>query len=89
MVAVSLKKKAMAMQAMDDASMRADIILLTGGLGPTKDDITKHTLAEYFGVGFVFHESTFQHVKSLFDARNYKAFFRSSGFEYYDKRACG
>ncbi len=58
--------------ALDDASMRADIILLTGGLGPTKDDITKHTLAEYFGVGFVFHESTFQHVKSLFDARNYK-----------------
>jgi len=69
--AVSDEKIAIA-NALDDASERADIILLTGGLGPTKDDITKHTLAKYFDAAFVFHEPTFQHVKSLFEARNYK-----------------
>ncbi len=36
--------------ALTEAHARADIILITGGLGPTKDDITKKTLAEYFGV---------------------------------------
>ncbi|HEY4194731.1 MAG TPA: molybdopterin-binding protein, partial [Mucilaginibacter sp.] len=33
--------------ALAEASQRADVILITGGLGPTKDDITKKTLAEY------------------------------------------
>ncbi len=36
-------------KAFDDAATRADLIISTGGLGPTSDDITKHTLAEYFG----------------------------------------
>jgi len=58
--------------ALEQAGVRADIILLTGGLGPTKDDITKKTLAEYFRAGFVFHEPTFQHIQSLFSARNFK-----------------
>ena len=34
--------------ALNNASNRSDVIILTGGLGPTKDDITKHTLTEYF-----------------------------------------
>jgi nicotinamide-nucleotide amidase len=58
--------------ALDQAAERADIILLTGGLGPTKDDITKKTLAVYFDADFVFHEPTYLHIKSLFEARNYK-----------------
>ena len=41
------------LKALAEATQRADIILITGGLGPTKDDITKKTLADYFGVGFV------------------------------------
>ena len=57
--------------ALDQATERADIILLTGGLGPTKDDITKRTLAEYFNAGFIFHEPTLAHIQSIFSARNY------------------
>jgi nicotinamide-nucleotide amidase len=43
--------KAHIKNALDEALNRADLILITGGLGPTKDDITKNTLSEYFGVG--------------------------------------
>jgi len=57
---------------LDAASERADIILLSGGLGPTKDDITKKTLADYFDSGFVFHEPTFGQVKRIFAARKFK-----------------
>jgi len=38
-------------KALDEALNRADVVLITGGLGPTKDDITKITLCEYFNVG--------------------------------------
>ena len=48
--------------ALSEASKRADIILITGGLGPTKDDITKKTLAEYFGVGLVENKEALANV---------------------------
>ena len=57
--------------ALTEAFGRAQIVLLTGGLGPTKDDITKHTLAAYFHSKMVFHEPTFAHIKALFGIRNY------------------
>ncbi len=57
---------------LDAASERADIILLSGGLGPTKDDITKKTLADYFDSRFVFHEPAFEQVKKIFAARKFK-----------------
>ncbi len=53
-------------KALDEAKSRVDIILITGGLGPTKDDITKHTLVKYFNTSLRFDEDVFQHVKSLF-----------------------
>ncbi len=53
-------------KALDEAKSRVDIILITGGLGPTKDDITKHTLVEYFKTSLRFDENVFQHVKALF-----------------------
>ena len=59
-------------EAISQAEERADIILLTGGLGPTKDDITKHVLADYFNSKMVFHEPTFNQVKAIFTARKFK-----------------
>lgn len=58
--------------AIADAEQRADVILTTGGLGPTKDDITKNVLAEYFNSEIIFHEPTYKHIVSLFSKRNYK-----------------
>lgn len=43
---------------LEDAAKRADIIILAGGLGPTKDDITKNILADYLGKDLVIHEET-------------------------------
>jgi len=53
-------------EAVDTAFSKADIILLTGGLGPTKDDITKKALADYFGVDMRFSESTYNRIQRLF-----------------------
>ncbi len=55
--------------SLDEASQRADIIFISGGLGPTKDDITKKTLAQYFDSGFVFHEPTYEQIKFIFATR--------------------
>ncbi len=52
-------------KALDLAFSRADVILVSGGLGPTKDDITKKTLCEYFGTGLVFHEPSFENIRKL------------------------
>lgn len=40
----------------------ADVVLVTGGLGPTRDDITKKAIAEFYGLGFVFSQETFEHI---------------------------
>lgn len=58
--------------ALKDAETRADVILITGGLGPTKDDITKKTLAEYFGSSkMVLHQASLDKIASIF--AKYKA----------------
>ncbi|MGI4806250.1 MAG: competence/damage-inducible protein A [Janthinobacterium lividum] len=58
------------LSALKEASNRADVILITGGLGPTKDDITKTTLAEYFGVGLKRDQETLDNVIDLFKKYN-------------------
>ncbi len=55
--------------AIDIAFERAEIILITGGLGPTKDDVTKHTLAAYFNCGLEIHERSLQEVTELLRSR--------------------
>ncbi|SEM09069.1 nicotinamide-nucleotide amidase [Chitinophaga rupis] len=67
-VAVGDIKEAI-LEALDEESASADIILITGGLGPTADDITKPTLLEYFGGTMVQHEPTLQRLMQLFESR--------------------
>jgi nicotinamide-nucleotide amidase len=55
--------------ALDEASGRAQIIILTGGLGPTKDDITKHTLCEYFQTELVINQDALQRITDFFERR--------------------
>lgn len=57
------------LKALERAEKRADLVLITGGLGPTKDDITKETLADYFQSSFVFSDEVFENVKRLFEPR--------------------
>lgn len=59
------------LDALNEAKERADLILITGGLGPTKDDITKNTLAEYFKTGFRLDLDALENVKRIFS--KYKA----------------
>lgn len=56
--------------ALKEASERADLIFITGGLGPTKDDITKTTLAEYFGVSLVENKEALDNVTRIFAKYN-------------------
>ena len=56
--------------AIEDGFNRADIILMTGGNGPTKDDITKNTLCEYFKDEFVFDNEVLENIETLFKDRN-------------------
>ena len=57
-------------QAIDIAFGRADILLLTGGVGPTNDDITKHTLCQYFHTALEFNDEVLQNIESVFLKRN-------------------
>jgi len=58
------------LEALKKAEEKVDLVIITGGLGPTKDDITKNTLCEYFNTKLVFHEPTFEHIKNRFEKRN-------------------
>ena len=55
--------------ALDEAFSRADIVFTTGGLGPTKDDITKHVLCEYFGTTLVEDSFVRAHIHDLYKDR--------------------
>ncbi len=56
-------------KALDEAFGRADIVLTTGGLGPTNDDITKHVLCEYFGTHLIEDERVRAHIYDLYRER--------------------
>jgi nicotinamide-nucleotide amidase len=60
------------LQTLKEASSRVQLILITGGLGPTKDDITKQTLCKYFDTSLVFSEEAYKNVENLFYHRGVK-----------------
>jgi nicotinamide-nucleotide amidase len=56
--------------AIDQCYPETDCIIITGGLGPTKDDITKHTLCEYFNTKLEIHQPTLAKIEAYFASRN-------------------
>lgn len=60
------------LSAIDEAFRRSDLVLITGGLGPTKDDITKKTLCEYFETDLVVDEPSLIRISAFFESRGLK-----------------
>ncbi len=58
------------LQALKDAEKRSNLVILTGGLGPTKDDITKHTFCEYFNTNLTRNKKVELWVEEIFKKRN-------------------
>src|ERR1035437_7595839 len=56
-------------ESLEMALKRADVVLFTGGIGPTNDDITKQTLTKFFKTKLVFDESVILNIEQLFSNR--------------------
>lgn len=56
--------------ALSDAMRRSSLVIITGGLGPTRDDVTKLTLAGFFGSQLVSDEATLARIEAFFASRN-------------------
>ena len=57
-------------ETLDRALSQSEVVIITGGLGPTKDDITKHTLCDYFGSKLRYDEVEAEHIRTMLEARN-------------------
>ncbi len=57
-------------EALRQAIDRSDLVITTGGLGPTEDDLTKEMVAEVFGLEMQLHEESLHHIESYFSAMN-------------------
>lgn len=57
-------------QALDESLSRVDMVIVTGGLGPTKDDITKKVLAEYFDTDLIMNQEVLDRVSAFFERMN-------------------
>jgi nicotinamide-nucleotide amidase len=55
--------------ALDRAKQQSQVVIMTGGLGPTKDDITKKTLVEYFNTELELNEEVWEKMKQIFEKR--------------------
>jgi nicotinamide-nucleotide amidase len=60
------------LEALKSAQDRVPIVLISGGIGPTKDDITKHTLCAFFGTSLVFDPEAYKDIEDLFARRGYQ-----------------
>jgi nicotinamide-nucleotide amidase len=58
------------LEALDQCYPETNCVIITGGLGPTKDDITKHTLCEYFDTKLEIHQTTLAKIEAYFASRN-------------------
>ena len=58
------------LETMEAEGEQSDLVIITGGLGPTSDDITKPTLCEFFNSRLIQHEEVLEHVTQLFQSRN-------------------
>ena len=54
--------------ALDELTSKSDVVLITGGLGPTKDDITKKAIADFLGVEMEFDEGTWTKIQAFFES---------------------
>ncbi len=66
---------------------QANIIVVTGGLGPTLDDLTKQTITEFFNDKLVFHPEIEQHIKKMFARMNYPYTLNNKGQSYLPSKA--
>lgn len=57
------------LEQLNEAAKRSDIIILSGGLGPTPDDLTKEVCCEFFGKEMLLHEPTVENIKNYFSAK--------------------
>ena len=57
-------------ETLDRAFAQSEVVIITGGLGPTKDDITKHTLCDYFHSTLRYDEVEAEHIRTMLEARN-------------------
>ena len=55
---------------LDRALAQSEVVIITGGLGPTKDDITKHTLCDYFDSKLRYDEVEAEHIRTMLERRN-------------------
>lgn len=74
--------------AIDIALKRADMIIMTGGLGPTKDDLTKEMLAEYFNKELVFDERAYEEIKTRMARHGHKTVSESNKKQAYFPQDC-
>ena len=71
-ITVIADKREKILYALREAESRGAIILITGGLGPTKDDITKEAICKYFRTRLVFNQEAFNSIERLFELRGFK-----------------
>ena len=59
------------LNAFEEAAGKDDVVLITGGLGPTSDDITKQTLCEFFDTHLVMDNEVLQNIEELWGRRGF------------------
>lgn len=62
-------KKETIIEYLSEATKMAQVILITGGLGPTNDDLTVESIAEFFGEPLIFHNESWEHIKEIYKVR--------------------